>query len=212
MSRYRYSYKQLADSLRTKGIRNELVLNAIENTPRHMFMAPEIRQFSTEDTALPIEHQQTISQPYVVAKMTEAMLAADIKVAKVLEVGTGSGYQAAILSELVDEVYTIERIKELHQHSDQVLSELQYDNVFRRYGDGYLGWPEAAPFDGIIVTAAAPEIPKALLQQLADGANLVIPIGDASRQYLKVITRHGDEFHTTTLDSVVFVPLLPGKH
>ena len=139
------------------------------------------------------------------------LLATKIKVKKVLEVGTGSGYQAAVLSKLVDEVYSIERIQDLHKQSDQVLTELNCDNVIRRYGDGYLGWPEAAPFDGIIVTAAALEVPKALLDQLADGANLVAPVGDASRQNLTVITRHGNEFYSTLLDAVVFVPLLPGK-
>ncbi len=157
----------------------------------------------------PIVHDQTISQPYIVAYMTQMLhLSSDDRV---LEVGTGSGYQAAVLSQLAQQVYTIEHVEELAKHAERILRELGYDNVLVRVGDGGYGWPEAAPFDAIIVTAAAPEVPPPLIAQLAEGASLVAPIGPAGYQELVRLNMRGDRPRTEHLVPVAFVPLV-GEH
>lgn len=166
--------------IRGRGIKDGDVLKALEKVPRHKFVPPEFAASAYRDSPLPIGQKQTISQPFIVAYMTEA---ADIsKNAKVLEIGTGSGYQAAILGEIAREVYTIEIIPELAESAKRVLSELGYKNVFVKTGNGYLGLPEQSPFDRIIVTAAPDEIPKALVEQLAVGGKMVLPVGDAYQE------------------------------
>jgi protein-L-isoaspartate(D-aspartate) O-methyltransferase len=161
------------------------------------------------DQALPIGQQQTISQPFVVARMTE-LLVAHKKLRKILEIGTGSGYQAAILSHLTDEVYSIERIETLYQKAKQRLANLGFNNIFTKLDDGANGWPEKAPFDGIIVTAATAVVPQALLEQLAEEGRLIIPVGQPGYQELQVITRKANNYVTQVLDPVTFVPLLSG--
>lgn len=201
--------EQLITLLKQKGIHNADVLAAINKTPRHLFVDTPLISHAYIDTALPIAHEQTISQPFIVALMTE-LLVTDKKLHKVLEIGTGSGYQAAVLAQLVDEVYSVERIEVLYKEATQRLAQLGLNNIFTKLDDGANGWPEHAPFDGIIVTAATTEIPQALLEQLANGGRLVIPVGQPSYQELQMITREGDNFTTQVLDAVVFVPLLAG--
>ena len=200
--------ERLISRLLAQGITDERVLGAMRTVPRHLFVDEALASRAYEDTALPIGSGQTISQPYVVARMTAALLA--VAPHKVLEVGSGCGYQTAILSLLVPEVYTIERLAALHQKARRNLAELRVGNVRLRHGDGYRGWPAAAPFDAILVTAAPPEVPAALLAQLADGGRLIIPVGAGSEQELRVITRNGNQFHHEVLERVVFVPMLSG--
>lgn len=201
--------QSLTELLQAQGIQDERVLDAIANVPREEFVPSELREMAYENEALPINCQQTISQPFVVASMTQALFDGG-KLIKVLEVGTGSGYQAAILAKLVDEVYTIERIEELYKNANRIFEKLHLNNIHCRYGDGFLGWPEESPFDGIIVTAAADHVPEALKQQLVVGGRLVIPVGERHIQSLKIITRTEDGFVTRDLDQVIFVPMLPG--
>lgn len=198
----------LIKSLQLKGIKNRHVLKAIENTPRELFVPKDSIPFAYEDIPLSIDCGQTISQPYVVARMTALLI--EKKPRKVLEVGTGSGYQAAILARLVPEVYSIERIKLLYEKAKQRLEALKLTNIELTYGDGYLGWPEKAPFDGIIVTAAAPAVPQALLEQLNDGGRLIIPVGESFSQRLHLIDKFKENYKTQYLDAVRFVPLLGG--
>jgi len=197
--------KELAETLRSKGIMDERVLRAIETVPRDRFVTDVFKLKAYDDTALPIGNSQTISQPYTVAFMTERL--GPQKDAKVLEIGTGSGYQAAILAELGCRVFTIERHPDLHLRARKLLSELGY-RAATLCGDGTVGWSEFAPYDGIIVTAAAPDIPQALLDQLAEGGRLVIPVGGQSEQSLRIITRNGDSFAEETADGFKFVPLI----
>jgi len=202
--------EQLIRELRAKGIHDEAVLKAFRQVPRHVFVEPEYESFAYEDRALPISCEQTISQPYIVARMTESVLA-DRSINKILEIGTGSGYQAAILSQLVSEVYSIERIKPLLDTAQARFKELDLTNIDTLYGDGSLGWPEHAPFDAILVTAAAQSVPQALLDQLADGGRMVIPAGQThGDQSLELITRTGDQYSKSYLDPVLFVPLKKG--
>lgn len=197
--------KELADSLRVKGIRNERVLQAIETVPREKFVGDVFKPRAFDDTALPIGNNQTISQPYTVAFMTERL---DPKAGeKVLEIGTGSGYQAAILAWLGCRVFTIERHPDLHLGARKLLETLGY-RVATLCGDGTVGWSEFAPYDGIIVTAAAPEVPDALLKQLAEGGRLVIPVGGQKVQSLRIITRVGEDFKEEIADGFKFVPLI----
>ncbi len=183
------------------------VLAAIAHVPRHRFVPEAQRQHAYEDRPLPIGHGQTISQPFIVALMTQ-LLELDSQ-ARVLEIGTGCGYQTAILAELAAEVYTIERIPELSQRASRILSELGYDNVHFRVGDGWQGWPQAAPFDGIIVTAAAPIWPPQLLEQLADGGRIVLPIGPAGGdQILWQGIKTGSQLIRNRIGPVRFVPLI----
>ncbi len=202
--------QRLVQRLREKGITDNRVLAVIENTPRHLFVDEALGSRAYEDTALPIGHNQTISQPYVVALMTSLMLGEGTPPARVLEIGTGCGYQTAVLAQLVDTVYTVERISALQRQTTVRLFQLRVRNVHFHLGDGLLGWPEHAPYDGILVTAAATEVPQALLAQLADGGRMVIPVGARNLQRLTVVTRSGERFEATQHDEVNFVPLLRG--
>jgi protein-L-isoaspartate(D-aspartate) O-methyltransferase len=197
----------LTKKLTEVGIRDQTVLDAVANTPRELFLDGALAHKAYENTALPIGQGQTISQPYIVARMTELLMQA--KPQRVLEIGTGSGYQAAVLAQLVPELCTIERIKSLQIQARQRLKKLDLHNVSFKYGDGWKGWSNRGPFDGIMVTAAAVTVPQALLEQLSDNGVLIIPVGDDHQQLLK-ITRHGDEYESQVIEAVKFVPLING--
>ena len=199
---------RLVRRLRSEGIKNNAVLEAIGSTPRHLFVDEALASRAYEDTALPIGHGQTISQPYIVARMTELLL--EVKPDKVLEVGTGSGYQAAILSRLVDKVYSTERIEPLATQARQRFRRLDYRNVRVQHSDGSWGWEQFAPFDAIIVTAGGADIPEPLLEQLAVGGRLVMPLGDRVKQILVSVTRTPTVYERVDLEPVVFVPLIGG--
>lgn len=199
---------RLIERLREKGIRNEQVLEVLRCTPRHLFVDEALSSRAYEDTALPIGFNQTISQPYIVARMTEVLLATQPQ--KVLEVGTGSGYQAAVLAQLVPKVYTVERILAMVPLARQRFRALGLRNVSLKQSDGTWGWPQQAPFDAILVAAAPAEIPPALLDQLIDGGRMVIPVGAGNSQTLVVITRRGTRFERENLEPVSFVPLVGG--
>ncbi len=200
---------RLVERLRAEGIRDERVLEAIREVPRHIFVDEALSSRAYEDTALPIGAGQTISQPYVVARMTEALLAGGF-LNRVLEVGTGCGYQTAILARFAAEVYSIERIESLLSQARQRMHDLNIRNVHMRHGDGEKGWPEHAPFDGILVAAAPATVPAALIHQLGDGGRLVIPLGHGGAQDLKLITRLGDQLEEQILERVAFVPMVSG--
>lgn len=202
--------QQLVNELIHEGIQNPNILNAINTVPRHDFVPKELQYLAYNNSALPIGFEQTISQPYVVAKMTEVLLK-DKSYKKILEVGTGSGYQAAILAQLVDEVYSIERIEGLLHRTKKIFEALQYKNIFTLYGDGNLGWPEHAPYDAIVVTAATNSIPINLLEQLKVGGRMIIPIGEPGHQELQLITKREKSYDVRVLDPVIFVPLKSGK-
>lgn len=195
--------------LREAGIADQHVLDIMRTTPRHIFVDEALASRAYEDSSLPIGFAQTISQPFIVAFMTQALLNGQ-RLKKVLEIGTGSGYQTSILAQLVDEVYTVERIQGLQERARRTLRELKLTNIRYKYDDGNMGWAEHAPFDGIIVTAAPPEIPPGLLQQLGDQARLIIPAGQAGEQVLRCITRNDDQFTEEILHQVSFVPMLGG--
>ncbi len=199
--------ERLVSRLREQGIRSEAVLARIRDVPRHLFVDEALASRAYEDTALPIGLGQTISQPYVVACMTEALLAGG-DLGQVLEIGTGCGYQTAVLAPLVAKVYTVERIPELLRRARQRLRELDIYNVQFRPGDGWEGWPKYAPYDGIIVTAAATELPEKLLGQLANGGRLVMPVGPPGFQELLSVTRRNEHFEEARLGAVSFVPLV----
>ncbi|MBI1194719.1 MAG: protein-L-isoaspartate(D-aspartate) O-methyltransferase [Gammaproteobacteria bacterium] len=203
--------ERLIGRLREEGISDERVLEVMNRIPRHIFVDEALASRAYEDTALPIGFGQTISQPYIVARMTAALLR-DGPLNKVLEIGTGSAYQAAILSQLATKVYSVERISALLDRARRVLRELKVHNVDLRYSDGTVGLPEEAPFDGIIATAAPHQIPQALLSQLADGGRLVIPVGPRGAQRLSLITRRDDQFEEEILEPVSFVPMLTGAN
>lgn len=204
--------ERLCSELRQQGIHNEDVLNAIVDTPRHIFIDEAMSHRAYENLPLPIGFGQTISQPYIVAKMTEALLGNKKTLGKVLEIGTGSGYQASILASLCDNVYTVERIKDLLDLAKQKFYKLGLRNIYTKYDDGTTGWRDHAPYDGIIVTCAASEVPEELLEQLSDGANLIIPVESGSgTQQLQIVTKINNDYNTTYLDLVRFVPLLSGK-
>jgi len=200
---------RLVQRLREEGIRDERVLKAMTQVPRHQFVDEALSSRAYEDTALPIGQSQTISQPWIVARMTEALLDGG-KPSKVLEVGTGSGYQAAVLSHLVDKVFTVERIDELLKLARRRFHKLHLHNIFVRHADGHLGWPSQAPFDGIMVTAAAHSVPQELLDQLSVGGLLVIPLERQGRQRLVTVRRTEDGCEETDLGAVMFVPMLSG--
>jgi protein-L-isoaspartate(D-aspartate) O-methyltransferase len=200
---------RLIARLREQGITDNEVLERIRSVPRHVFVDEALASRAYEDTALPIGHGQTISQPYIVARMTQALLEGG-KPRKVLEVGTGCGYQTAVLAPLVVNVYSVERIAALQLKARQVLRDLRISNVYMKHGDGFEGWAAHAPFDGIIVAAASYAVPPALLEQLADGGRLVIPVGSDREQQLLRITRRGERYEREVLGAVVFVPLLQG--
>ncbi|TKB55437.1 protein-L-isoaspartate(D-aspartate) O-methyltransferase [Ferrimonas aestuarii] len=201
--------QRLAQQLAQSGICDQQVLTAIANTPRQLFVSGALTSRAFENTALPIGQGQTISQPYIVARMTEVLLR-DLQSGPVLEIGTGSGYQSAILAQLLPQLCTVERIKALQIEARRRLKKLDLHNIAFKYGDGWKGWEAKGPFSGIIVTAAAAEIPQDLLLQLADGGRMVIPIGE-QEQVLHLITRHGDRFMSEVLESVRFVPLVAGE-
>lgn len=193
--------------LRRLGIRDEDVLRVMMSVPRHRFVRPELRPFAYENTPLPIGYGQTISQPHVVALMTE--LLAPTKADKILEIGTGSGYQAAILAELAREVFTLEIVEPLAQRAGELLAELGYNNVKIRVSDGYSGWKEEAPFQGIMVTCALDHIPPALVEQLAEGGRLVIPVGPAGEvQRLYRAVKEEGELRLEEHGEVIFVPFV----
>ncbi len=198
--------KELVAELREKGIRDPRVLSAMEKVPRHLFVLPEFLPFAYDDRPLPIGLGQTISQPYIVALSTEALGLSPED--RVLEIGTGSGYQTAILAELAEEVFTVERIPELSWEAQERLRKLGYTNVRFRVGDGTKGWPEEAPFPAILVTAAAPRVPPSLLSQLAEGGRLVIPVGGRFQQDLWVVRKEGGRPIYEHLCPVSFVPLI----
>ncbi|HKK16657.1 MAG TPA: protein-L-isoaspartate(D-aspartate) O-methyltransferase [Gammaproteobacteria bacterium] len=195
--------------LREMGIKSDAVLDTIRNVPRHLFVDEALASRAYENTALPIGYNQTISQPYIVAKMTEALIAGK-RPGNVLEIGTGCGYQTAILAQLADRVYSIERIEGLLAKTRKRLQSLNIHNVRLKHGDGNRGWPNYAPFDGIMVSAAPIGVPETLLEQLADNGRLVIPVGKVGQQKLLLVTRTEDGYQEETLDMVSFVPMLEG--
>lgn len=201
--------QRLYDLLQQQGIGNEQVLQVIASLPREQFVDEAMSHKAWDNSALPIGFGQTISQPYIVARMTEALLEQVPYPKRVLEIGTGSGFQTAVLAQLVEQVFTIERIKSLQYQARRRLQRLDLYNVSTKHGDGWQGWASKAPFDAIMVTAAAQETPQALLSQLADGGRMVIPVGQA-QQTLWLYERHGHQFTRTELESVRFVPLVKG--
>ncbi len=200
---------RLVERLAAEGIRDRRVLDVMRQLPRHLFIDEALASRAYEDTALPIGQGQTISQPWVVARMTEALIEAALP-RRVLEIGTGSGYQCAVLAQLVEEVYTIERIDELLRNARRRLRKLGIGNVRSRHDDGRLGWPEKAPFDAILLTAAGTQLEQALLAQLSPGGCLVAPVGPPGRQELLRIRGGADGWHQESLGLVSFVPLLGG--
>lgn len=201
--------ERLIQRLVEQGIDDVRVLDVIRSTPRHLFLDEAMAHRAYEDVALPIGFQQTLSQPYIVARMTQLLLAAGPR-KRVLEIGTGSGYQTAILAQLVEEVYSVERIRPLQQKARQRMRQLKLRNVHMSHADGGMGWPERGPYDGILATAAPERIPEELLRQLAPGGRLVIPVGGDS-QHLHVVDRRPEGFVTEVIEPVRFVPLRPGS-
>ncbi|HLF31397.1 MAG TPA: protein-L-isoaspartate(D-aspartate) O-methyltransferase [Xanthomonadales bacterium] len=200
---------RLVRRLRDNGIADERVLQAIAAVPRHEFVDEALSSRAYEDTALPIGLSQTISQPWIVARMTQAVLDGKTP-GKILEIGTGSGYQAAVLAHLVPQVFTVERIEELLKSARRRFHHLRLNNIYTRHTDGHLGWPSQAPFDGIVVTAAAMEVPPDLPQQLKVGGIMVLPLEHDGTQRLLAIRRTGGGFEERDLGGVIFVPLLSG--
>jgi protein-L-isoaspartate(D-aspartate) O-methyltransferase len=206
MDKYERERKQMVkEQIERRGLRERRLLTALEAVPRHLFVPKEYRYSAYEDGPLPIGFGQTISQPYIVALMTDFLSLKGNE--RVLEVGTGSGYQAAILGMMAEEVHTVEFIPELATQADKLLKALGMDNVRVHFGDGSLGLPEFAPYQGILVAAAAPQVPKALLNQLEDGGRLVLPVGSRGMQILEIWERNGDKFDSKTETAVAFVPL-----
>lgn len=199
---------RLVERLREAGIKNDEVLQVISTTPRHFFVDEALAHRAYEDTALPIGNGQTISQPYTVARMTEVLLAAG-PLNKVLEIGTGSGYQTAVLSPLVKRLYSVERIEALHKKAASRIEVLKLRNVRLALSDGTWGWQEKGPYDGILAAAAPEQVPQSLLDQLADGGRMVLPVG-SEQQKLVLITRRGEHFTRKTLEPARFVPFLSG--
>jgi protein-L-isoaspartate(D-aspartate) O-methyltransferase len=208
LANYTRSAQALSDLLQREGVEDKEVLKAIAQIPRHIFIDDVLKHKAYQNTALPIGQGQTISQPYIVARMTELMRLAGVK-SKVLEIGTGSGYQTAVLAKTFDKVYSVERIKALQWQAKRRLHQLDLYNVTMKHGDGWQGWQSQAPFNGIIVTAAATIIPPELLAQLADGGVLLAPIGEVE-QKLTMVIRQGDSFTEHVIAPVRFVPLVPG--
>ncbi|MDO8263669.1 MAG: protein-L-isoaspartate(D-aspartate) O-methyltransferase [Gallionella sp.] len=200
---------RMIERLREQGIRNEAVLAAMFEVPRHLFVDEALASRAYDDVSLPINFNQTISRPYIVARMIEVLCAAG-PLGRVLEIGTGCGYQAAVLAQVAKEVYTVERIRPLYERARKQLGELKIRNVSVRYADGSAGLPEAAPFDGIVMAAAAPELSAALREQLAAGGRMALPVG-TQEQWLYLVERDAQGFRETKLEPVKFVPLLMGK-
>lgn len=197
--------------LQADGISNQTVLDAMRNVPRHLFVDEALSHRAYEDTALPIGYSQTISQPYVVARMTELLLSAGIP-ERVLEIGTGCGYQTAVLSSLVPKIFSVERIEPLLEKTKRRLTKLGYNNVRTQFADGSLGWPERGPYNAILSAAAPYSVPAELLNQLAPNGVLVIPVGGDEVQELQLVSREGssDKFKTERIEEVRFVPLMSG--
>ena len=208
LANYTRSAKALSDLLKREGVEDQGVLDAIAGIPRHLFIDDVLQHKAYENTALPIGQGQTISQPYIVARMTELLVLAGVR-DKVLEIGTGSGYQTAVLAKTFTNVYSVERIKALQWQARRRLQQLDLYNVTMKHGDGWQGWQSQAPFDGIIVTAAAATLPQGLLSQLADGGVLLAPVGEADQKLIMVI-RKGESFTEHVIAPVRFVPLVPG--
>lgn len=206
----RRTRERMVNRLIEQGIRNKKVLEAMRNTPRHIFVDEALASRAYEDTALPIGFNQTISQPYIVAKMTELLLGAG-HLQNVLEIGTGCGYQTAILAQLADHVYSVERILPLQRKAKGYLWDMKIKNVSFMHNDGGWGWPEYAPFDGILVSAAPSEIPETLLQQMAMGGVMVIPIGHGGKQTLQRVIQSEKGYEVEEFDAVSFVPFLSGR-
>lgn len=202
---------RMVQRLKEQGIRNNTLLEVIRSTPRHIFVEEAFAGRAYEDTALPIGHNQTISQPYIVARMTELLLEKVVP-EKILEIGTGSGYQTAILAQLVKKLYTVERIFPLMQQARRRLHELRLHNVSFRHSDGGWGRKEFAPYDGILVTAAPPEIPATLLEQLKTGGVMVIPVGSGGEQSLQRVVKTTDGYELEVIEPVRFVPLVFGRY
>lgn len=200
---------RLVQRLMEQGISNIDVLEVMRTTPRHIFLDEALSHRAYEDSALPIGYQQTLSQPYIVARMTELLLSAG-PLKRVLEVGTGSGFQTTVLAQLVDVVYSVERIKPLQEKARERLQLLGARNVHLKHADGGFGWPQKGPFDGIISTAAPQQLPQELIEQLAPGGRLVIPVGNDSQQELVLVTNVDNQIQVTVVEPVFFVPLQPG--
>ncbi|MBF0219613.1 MAG: protein-L-isoaspartate(D-aspartate) O-methyltransferase [Gammaproteobacteria bacterium] len=201
------SRERMVEQLQEMGIQATAVLAAMRQIPRHLFVDEALASRAYENSALPIGHGQTISQPYIVARMSEVVCHQQPQ--KLLEIGTGCGYQTAVLASICPEVLTIERLKPLFDRARATLRQLKIDNAYLRHGDGYEGWERYAPYDAIVVTAAPEAIPEALLWQLSEGGRLVLPVGK-EEQHLVAITRHGDSFSEESLNAVKFVPMLSG--
>lgn len=206
----RRTRERMVTRLGLQGITNNKILDVMRTTPRHIFVDEALSSRAYEDTALPIGFNQTISQPYIVAKMTELLLEFG-RLSKVLEIGTGCGYQTAILAQLVDHVYSVERILPLQKKAKNHLWDLKLKNISYLHSDGGWGWPDFAPYDGILVAAAPSEIPEMLLDQMAVGGVMVIPIGKGSRQELQRVVRKENGFEIEELERVSFVPFLSGR-
>jgi protein-L-isoaspartate(D-aspartate) O-methyltransferase len=198
--------RMVEEQIRARGVREERVLEAMRRVPRHLFVTETLRERAYDDTPLPIGERQTISQPYIVALMAEALELDGGE--RVLEVGTGSGYEAAVLSQVCGELYSVERIPALAQRAVELLATLGYHNVHVRVGDGSLGWPQAAPFLGIVVSAAAPRIPRPLVEQLAVGGRLVLPLGEEESQTLVRLQRTGEGLREECMGECRFVKLI----
>ncbi len=201
--------KMVREQIQARGVKDPDVLTAMRKVPRHKFVPENMRRYAYEDCPLPIGYGQTISQPYIVAFMTEQLRVSPGM--RVLEIGTGSGYQAAVLAEMGANIYTIEIIPELAERARAVLLELGYTNVHVKVGDGYKGWPEHAPYDGIIVTCAPESIPQALVDQLKQGGRMVIPVGPTWDQELVVVEKENDKISYREVLPVRFVPMVPGE-
>jgi len=209
LGNYARSANALADQLKASGVQDKKVLQVIKNTPRHLFIDDVLKHKAYENTALPIGNGQTISQPFIVAKMTEILRQVGVK-GKVLEIGTGSGYQSAILAQVFEQVFSVERIKSLQWQAKRRLHQLDLYNVSMKHGDGWQGWQTKGPFSGIIVTAAAKSLPQALLEQLDDDGALLVPIGE-EEQVLTLVVRKGEQFIEHKMAPVRFVPLIAGE-
>lgn len=203
------SREKLVSMLKSEGIKNSDVLRSMSSIPRHIFVDEAIASKAYDNTALPIGKSQTISHPLIVAKMTEIIM--NHKPKRVLEIGTGSGYQASVLSLLVDKVYTIERIEYLHKKSKKIFQKIGFKNIYTKYADGNIGWTQKSPFDAIIVTAGAINIPEALINQLSNNNGILVsPVENSGKQYLKSITKNNDNYKEEIHGIVKFVPLLSG--
>ena len=202
--------ERLVQRLIEQGIQQISVLEALRVTPRHLFIDEALSHRAYEDVSLPIGFGQTISQPYIVARMTEVLLGVIGSESRVLEIGTGCGYQSTVLAQLVKHVYTLERIAPLQQKAKEIISEIGVRNIQFKNADGHYGWPQFAPYEGIIATAAAEKVPDYLIDQLADGGALVIPIGDEKTQNLMLYCKKDNEISETLIESVYFVPFLNG--